>query len=349
MIPRLITAAVAQFQTLGRAVSAPQLHSSRKKRSSRRYLPSSPEPPLDNVIMANQIPADRDNNIEVDSEGQGVNDILVLHSIGHAQEAIWSRRRREVVESENEDFEGEDSEGEDSKGDNSAGEDSGDEGYYDWEGHDDLEGPSGLSALDRIGECFECSVAVNGESSSTNATMQPKLIITGKQLGDADLTILRAYAYKIDTHTTDSAFKKLPFAFPQEPIPTVDVCRTRLRFLSGFKPEKYHCCINTCCCFVGPHSNCHECLYCHKKRYKEYHNGKKQPQICFNYLPIIPRLTAMYANTKKAEEMRYHGFEHEHTPRKIKDVFDSHIYRCLLGKRIIIDQEEASHTYFSSP
>lgn len=161
--------------------------------------------------------------------------------------------------------------------------------------------------------------------------------------------MLRAYAYKIDTHTTDSAFKKLPFAFPQEQIPTVDVCRTRLRFLSGFKPERYHCCINSCCCFVGPHNDGKQCPYCHEERYKVDRNGKKKPRKVFNYLPIIPRLIAMYANTKKAQEMRYRGFEHEHTPGKINDVFDSQLYQNLLGKKVVIGEEEASHEYFSSP
>jgi Transposase family tnp2 len=163
------------------------------------------------------------------------------------------------------------------------------------------------------------------------------------------MTILRAYAYKIDTHTTDSAFKKLPFVFPQEQIPTVDVCRTRLRFLSGIKPERYHCCVNSCCCFVGPHSNCEECPYCGEGRYLQGHDGKKKARKYFNYLPFIPRLIAMYANTRKAQEMRYRGFEHEHVPGKIKDIFDGHVYQHLLGKKVIIDDEEASHTYFSSP
>jgi hypothetical protein len=57
----------------------------------------------------------------------------------------------------------------------------------------------------------------------------------------------------------------------------------------------------------------------------------------------------MYSNVKKAREMRYRGFEHSHIPGEIKDVFDSHIYRHLLGKKVIIDDKEASHEYFSSP
>ena len=173
-------------------------------------------------------------------------------------------------------------------------------------------------------------------------------VFAGERLSDADMTMLRAYAYKIDTHTTDSAFKKLPFVFPQEQIPTVDVCRTRLRFLSGIKPERYHCCVNSCCCFVGPYSDYDQCPYCDEERYL-LQDGKKKPRKCFSYLPFIPRLIAMYANTRKAQEMRYRSFGHEHVPGKINDVFDGHIYRRLLGKKVIIDNKKMSHEYFSGP
>jgi hypothetical protein len=57
----------------------------------------------------------------------------------------------------------------------------------------------------------------------------------------------------------------------------------------------------------------------------------------------------MYANTRKAQEMHYRGFEHEHVPGKINDIFDLHIYQCLLGEKVIIGEEKASHEYFSSP
>jgi hypothetical protein len=56
----------------------------------------------------------------------------------------------------------------------------------------------------------------------------------------------------------------------------------------------------------------------------------------------------MYTNPTKAKEMQYRAFEHEHTADKISDVFDSHIYRRLLGKRVAITGSHA-HCYFSDP
>jgi len=57
----------------------------------------------------------------------------------------------------------------------------------------------------------------------------------------------------------------------------------------------------------------------------------------------------MYANTTKAKERRYRAFEHTHTPGRITDIFDSQIYRRLLGEKVVIDGKTASHEYFSDP
>jgi len=57
----------------------------------------------------------------------------------------------------------------------------------------------------------------------------------------------------------------------------------------------------------------------------------------------------MFANTNKVTEMQYRAFEHKHTLGKTTDVFDSHIYRRLLGKNIDIDGKQASHEYFMDP
>jgi len=163
------------------------------------------------------------------------------------------------------------------------------------------------------------------------------------------MSILRAYSFKVDEHLTDKAFAKIPYAFPKEPIPTVKVCRARLQALSGFKPVRYDCCINSCCCFTGGHNDRTTCPYCGEDRYITDRRGKRKPRKVFNYLPFIPRLVFMQANPSKANEMRYRVFVHKHTRGKITDVFDSHIYRRLLGKRVVINGRNASHDYFCDP
>jgi hypothetical protein len=175
-----------------------------------------------------------------------------------------------------------------------------------------------------------------------------KFNIAGK-LNERDISILRAYTFKVGEHITDKAFAKIPLAFPKEPTPSVKVCRARLQALSGFKPVRYDCCINSCCCFTGVHKECMNCPYCGEDRYLVGRNGKRKARKVFNYLPLIPRLVAMQANSIKATQMRYRAFEHTHSPGEVTDVFDSHVYRRLLGKKVIIDGTPASHEYFSDP
>src|SRR5258708_72228 len=59
-----------------------------------------------------------------------------------------------------------------------------------------------------------------------------KFNIAGK-LNERDISILRAYTFKVGEHITDKAFAKIPLAFPKEPTPSVKVCRARLQALSG--------------------------------------------------------------------------------------------------------------------
>jgi hypothetical protein len=175
------------------------------------------------------------------------------------------------------------------------------------------------------------------------------IICVAGKLSASDLSILRAYSFKVDEHLTDEAFAKIPYAFPSEPVPSVDICRSRVQFLSGLKPERYDCCINSCCCFAGEHKDRVKCPYCKQDRYIFDRKGKRKPRKVFNYLPFIPRLVAMYANPTKAKESQYRAFEHKHTPGKIVDVFDSYIYRRLLGKKVVIGGNATSNQYFSDP
>jgi hypothetical protein len=101
--------------------------------------------------MANQLPVDGGGDMEADSDD--VDELVVQHAIGHAQQGIWSGQHHRAVEPEDEESEGNGSEDEPLEA-------SENEDYEDW---DDFEDPSGLSALDQIGEDFERNAAANGE------------------------------------------------------------------------------------------------------------------------------------------------------------------------------------------
>ena len=133
-------------------------------------------------------------------------------------------------------------------------------------------GDSGLSAWDQLGEGYESDAAKIGAyilAEISRLFADNMLVILAKKLSESDLAICRAFAYKVRTHTTDEGFDKLPLAFPNiTALPSLDKMRSGVTFLSGFQPEHYDCCINACCCFVGPHANLSKCPYCQQARYR---------------------------------------------------------------------------------
>ena len=122
----------------------------------------------------------------------------------------------------------------------------------------------------------------------------------------------------------------------------MDRIRSRVDFLSGFQREQYDCCVNACCCFVGPHANLTKCPYCSQGRY--HPNGK--PRKKYTYIPIIPRLVALVGNRRMAEQMQYRAHVHKHSPGKTTDVFDGSHYRSLLSQRVQLNGNPLNHRFF---
>ncbi|KAF7333167.1 hypothetical protein MVEN_02382500 [Mycena venus] len=209
--------------------------------------------------------------------------------------------------------------GEDSDAENSDEEPD----IFDW---DSFKAPTdGLSEWDKLGVEFEAEAAI------------------AQKLSAYDLAICKAFSYKLQTNTTDRAFKKLPLAFPQDPpLPKLDALRSRINHLAGFKPEIYDCCVNSCLCYAGPNKDLTSCSYCKEPRLRP--NGK--PRKKFTYIPIIPRLIAFAANPDMAEKQQYRA-NHEHKPGKTTDVFDGTHYRSLQTKEVQINGKKYGHKYFS--
>jgi hypothetical protein len=147
---------------------------------------------------------------------------------------------------------------------------------------------------------------------------------------------------------TLKVFEMLPFAFRNEDIPTWKTTSSRARFLSGVDPILYDCCINSCCCYVGPHESLKQCPYCKAPRY----NSEGKARRKFTYIPVIPRLVALFKNSDFAEKLQYRAGSdgtntHQHVPGTVNDVFDGSHYRTLLQTRVTVDGKERPYNYFS--
>jgi len=160
-----------------------------------------------------------------------------------------------------------------------------------------------------------------------------------------DLAICQAFAYKVQTNTTDEDFQKLPYAFPSEtPLPKLDTIHSRVTFLAGFKLELYDHCPNTCCCFVGLHVNLSKCPFCGKA---QYHPDGRAWQL-YSYIPIIPCLVTFMGNRHSVEEIKYRAHGHQHIPGTTTDVFDGSHYRSLKGQHVKLHGQKLAHKYFDS-
>ncbi|TBU27577.1 hypothetical protein BD311DRAFT_612362, partial [Dichomitus squalens] len=163
-----------------------------------------------------------------------------------------------------------------------------------------------------------------------------------EDLSEEDLQYLRAFSLKVSEHMPGRTFAKLPYVFPTSKFGTWKQVQSRVAELSGFEPKVYHCCVNSCCCFVGPHANLNKCPFCDESRL----NSRNQPPQVFVYLPLIPRLKAMLSNQELATLLLWRARGHVHTPGVIKDVMDSLHYRSLCNRRVQIGGKTLPHRYF---
>jgi len=79
------------------------------------------------------------------------------------------------------------------------------------------------------------------------------------EISDEDLSILRAFALKIKSCMPTQMYSMLAHAFPKEPPPSLAHACARVLALSGVKPTLFDCCVNSCCCYIGPYINDQNC------------------------------------------------------------------------------------------
>ncbi|KAJ7236802.1 hypothetical protein C8J57DRAFT_1000071, partial [Mycena rebaudengoi] len=162
------------------------------------------------------------------------------------------------------------------------------------------------------------------------------------ELSEEDLAILRAFALKTDEHLTNATFEKLAYAFPSANIATWKVTKSRVEFLAAFRPVSYDCCLNSCCCYVGPHADDQTCPYCKEPRFKADGKARKT----FTYVPLIPRLVSYFRNAEMSEQMGYRD-RFSPKPDTMTDVFDGANYQRLRERFVTVNGQTMPYKFFS--
>jgi hypothetical protein len=271
-------------------------------------------------------------------------DNQVSEAIANVREGAWRQQYPEIIEdrpSDNEDDEDGDCDDEDG--------DCNDEDGFDWHAEmcedDEMVVDGELEIEDKIDEDFERELAEFGKAKPFHLMFATHCILfTAEEITEDEIAFLRHFALKVESHMTDETFAKLPFAFPEAYISSFKITKARAEFFAAFKPVPYDCCINSCCCYAGPHAAAMACPYCQEPRY----NSEGRPRKRFTYVPLIPRLTAYYQNKSFVELLSYRAnFTHE--PNKIKDIMDSKNYARLCNEYVTVDQKRRPYKFFEDP
>ncbi|EJD41963.1 hypothetical protein AURDEDRAFT_68172, partial [Auricularia subglabra TFB-10046 SS5] len=165
-------------------------------------------------------------------------------------------------------------------------------------------------------------------------------------LSEEDMNVLRAFSFKTHENVSRGTYKRMNTRyFPGLDLGSQESNRARMTFLSSFKPVRYDCCPKICVLFVGKYADLRQCPVCSEDRY--IGGDDKKPAKQFTYLPVTPRLQALYRNTGTASRQLYRDeATRTHEPGKLRDYIDGAHYRSLLGRHVVLDGKRLAFKYF---
>lgn len=116
-----------------------------------------------------------------------------------------------------------------------------------------------------------------------------------------ELALLRQFATVTRHGITNECWDDHAFVFETVAIHSRPAMAARVKKLSAFQRRVYDCCPASCCCFVGPWTNCDTCPYCDHPR----HRSDGSPFKTFSALPLIPQLLALFSSSHFVDLMLY--------------------------------------------
>ena len=165
-------------------------------------------------------------------------------------------------------------------------------------------------------------------------------------LGSNVLTVtekdsIKAMALKLGNQLTRKAFQGVQkLTQGRMEIGSESVAGRILERASGLHFQVYDCCAKSCVCFTGEFESLLVCPLCNEPRYDRRQKARNR----FRYIPIIPRLQAMFQNPDVIELLLYR-FRCEADPNRIDDVWDGVILQGLISRNVEINGDTQEYTY----
>ena len=165
-------------------------------------------------------------------------------------------------------------------------------------------------------------------------------------LGSNVLTVaekdsIKVMALKLGNQLTRKAFQGVQkLTQGRMEIGSESVAGRILERASGLHFQVYDCCAKSCVCFTGEFESLLVCPLCNEPRYDRRQKARNR----FRYIPIIPRLQAMFQNPDIIELLLYR-FRREADPNRIDDVWDGAILQGLISRNVEINGDAQEYTY----
>ena len=152
---------------------------------------------------------------------------------------------------------------------------------------------------------------------------------------------LQATAFRVANGLTRRAYNGLrKFTKNQMTLRSENVADKILEGASELAFEIYDCCIQSCVCFAGEFENATTCPICEEPRYDQHKKARNR----FHYIPIIPRLQAMFRDPMIIE-LLLHRVRRKPDLNTIEDVLDGGVIGRLLNSHVEIDGERQEYKY----
>ncbi|KAG8743239.1 hypothetical protein FRC10_000240 [Ceratobasidium sp. 414] len=201
-------------------------------------------------------------------------------------------------------------------------------------------------------DAFPWVEELNAEEYLVNEFLSQLVRTGGHKLPPHQRFLVQAFNYKVTTDISGISYSKLRRAFPDRlgDLPSASKLCTRVGVVAGLRSTEVDCCVNSCVAFTGPYKDEEYCPHCPEPRYKPNPRfpDRRVARRVFQYIPIIPRLIALYRNLAMARKLRYRS-EQPVTPGLLADIFDGDFYRQLLGRQVTVGAETIRHNFFSKP
>jgi len=171
-------------------------------------------------------------------------------------------------------------------------------------------------------------------------------LIGRAELSPQDLDDIDAFKFRMVANLSRTAFGQMRKAFRRRlDIHSLYVVTHKMAMLSRVMPQWEDCCPNSCVAYTKKYKELQECPVCGEPRFRLGTIRRSRRVFC--YIPLIPRLKALYAHPESIKELQYRM--NYRSDGSISDVFDGEHYQRLLRTLVTIDGRQLNHYYFSDP